>query len=496
MLGNSQGIAYAVGEAIAEKHLSEKFPEISHYIYVITTHEDLQDGLSQEALEYAATNKLNNLIILVDSNSSEVEAFSRESLKTNFAKKYSAMNIDYKQLKDASPEAIIKAIANAKKSSRLSIIDIESTIKENSIKKWKYENPDTYLSDDYFEAIKEKSLFNKLDNFEIYEEVKTEYRNKFLENHEKAERWTYSDRLDQFISDNVKENINDAKISDFNKLEDKKAVFLNNLADKYENILVASLDQKWLRKLKTYNGVFANNNLSGRLIYSSQKAFSVASIASGLSAHSNYRPIVLAPISSLDYVLPAIKNAAADNTKILYIFDYSEIYYASLENQNTLMSAIKMARDFAGFQTFIVNDESELKGSFEYYLNEASKPVIIFLNLENKIKSNFNSKLEIKSGLYYLNNQKSDYTLISSGENLNLAAKIAQKFNFSLISISNNSNIADLNKNKTKKILLDFAFSEKIAKYVQYQIILEPKATIKNEIFDSVCEKLNKIMKK
>ena len=125
-----QGLANAVGMAIAERHLAAVFGKelVDHSTFVLTSDGDLMEGISQEAIALAGHLKLNKLIVLFDDNGISIDgpislADSVDQVKRFEAAGWAAVRID-----GHDPDAIAKAIEKAKASTRPSLIACRTMI--------------------------------------------------------------------------------------------------------------------------------------------------------------------------------------------------------------------------------------------------------------------------------------------------------------------------------------------------------------------------------
>jgi transketolase len=132
-----QGIATAVGFAIAERKLAQEFGKaaVSHYTYVIASDGDLMEGISQEAIALAGHLKLSKLIVMWDDNGISIDGALSISDSVDQVKRFQSAG--WKTIKvDGHDEAAIDAaISVAKNSSRPTLIACKTVIGWGSPKK-------------------------------------------------------------------------------------------------------------------------------------------------------------------------------------------------------------------------------------------------------------------------------------------------------------------------------------------------------------------------
>ncbi|ENY68689.1 Transketolase [Metamycoplasma auris 15026] len=464
------GIAKAVGIAISEAHLSKEFKEISHYTYVFVSNKDLDTGISHEALRYAGAINLNKLIILYDSNSFLSNGTNKKNL-INTKKMYQSYGFKYLKINDASYKSIIKAIAKAKRSSKPTIIEIKTSLQEMGINNFEsFQAPNYALTFEQIDDIRDNTYFKKSDPFDTYSDVVNEYKKVYEKNNLLFKKWMQTNKLNDYLSEEIKENVNDNYLKDRNDLSSKLMTIIDNILDKYKNTIALSSSLDLLKKIKNSNGVFDYNNTIGRSLFLNTKKIAMGLIANGISLHSNLVPIAFDNLSDANFFIPSISQAITYNKKILYIFNNnlnsiknSHIKYQE-EEQIALLNQIQ------DLKILYPADITELKGAIEYFFNKSSGPVVIISKLDSNWICEETSKYNFISGAYFLINNNTSHTLLARGNDLQLAHKIALKHNFNLISISNEDNLEKLEYDRTKATIFEKDTKEYYKKYAKFNL--------------------------
>ena len=133
-----QGLANAVGMALAEKILAHKFNKpdlelINHYTYVFCGDGDLMEGISHEACSYAGTHKLEKLIVLYDDNDISIDGEVAGWFTDDTAKRFESYGWHViPEVDGHNEEEIDDAITAAKTSNKPSLICCKTVIGKGS----------------------------------------------------------------------------------------------------------------------------------------------------------------------------------------------------------------------------------------------------------------------------------------------------------------------------------------------------------------------------
>ncbi|WP_124058317.1 transketolase [Vaginisenegalia massiliensis] len=130
-----QGIAQAVGMALAEAHLAAQYNTadhsiIDHYTYALCGDGDLMEGISYEACSFAGKQELGKLVVLYDSNDISLDGELKQAFVEDIKGRFEAQNWHYQKVTDGNDlNAISQAIEAAKAvTNQPSIIEIKTVI--------------------------------------------------------------------------------------------------------------------------------------------------------------------------------------------------------------------------------------------------------------------------------------------------------------------------------------------------------------------------------
>jgi len=201
-----QGLANAVGMALAEQKLAAKFNTadhkiVDHHTYVITGDGCLEEGLSHEVCSLAGTLKLGKLILLYDDNNITIDGPTELSFTEDVLARFGAYDWHTQRVDGHDIEAVDKAINAAKKDNRPSIIACKTTIGFGSPNKagtsGVHGSP---LGAEELALAKEALGLPKDQPFYFPEEVKTFCRSAKEKGTEQQKEW--QKRLDAFAASN------------------------------------------------------------------------------------------------------------------------------------------------------------------------------------------------------------------------------------------------------------------------------------------------------
>ncbi len=427
-----QGIAIAVGMAIAEESLRARFSEINHNVYVICGDGDLQEGVANEALSFAGKQQLSKLIILHDSNDIQLDTEVKKVFTEDLKSKMEALGYFYQLVKENTTEAIDKAIIEAKKSLKPSFIEIKTIIGEGATKQGTSAVHGSPLGED-FENVK-KTLNWSEEDFDVPAEVTKLYKETiFKRGAEAFKNFKASDGLTKFLKDkaiNIKIDI--AKNTATRVSSGSVIQYLN---ENVEQWIGGSADLSASTKASGGDGVFSSSNRKGRNILFGVREFAMAAMANGIALHSNFKPFVSTFFVFSDYAKPAVRLASIMGLPVTYVFTHDSVFVGEDGPTHEPIEHIAMFRSLPNLNFVRPADEKEVIAAYEMALNSKSTPTVIALTRQNIVSLNETSKEKAKMGAYYINKTNSEWTIIATGSEVANAYLIGKELGLNVISM-------------------------------------------------------------
>ena len=173
-----QGVANAVGFAMAAKKAENLLGSelINHKIYCLCGDGDLQEGISYEACSLAGLHKLNNLILIYDSNNISIEGDVNIAFNEDIIKRFEAQGFEVEQIDGHHFEMIDAVLNRAKKSSKPYLIIAKTTIAKGALElEGSHHSHGAPLGEDLIKRAKAKCGFDENAYFAIDEDVKIRF---------------------------------------------------------------------------------------------------------------------------------------------------------------------------------------------------------------------------------------------------------------------------------------------------------------------------------
>ena len=342
-----QGIANAVGMAIAEDYLANKFnregfPVVDHYTIALCGDGCMQEGIENEAASLAGSLKLGKLIVLYDDNDITIEGNTDITFTENVGKRHEALGWQVINVKDANDVmALNRAIKKAKaEKEKPSLIIIQSKIGYGSHLEGKAASHGAPLGEEGVATLK-KNLGWDYAPFEVPEEV-FKHCKKFANKGRKAEReWkamfkAYEEQYPELAKEYKawkKRELPDLKaIEELWQFEKDDAsrgyshTVLNKLEKYIPNLIGGSADLAPANKSNMKaRGDYLPTDKSGSNMHFGIREHAMSAIVNGMYLHGGLIPYCATFAVFSDYMKNAMRMSALMELPVVYILSHDSI---------------------------------------------------------------------------------------------------------------------------------------------------------------------------
>lgn len=440
-----QGIANAVGMAIAEAHLAARFNKpgydiIDHYTYVICGDGDLQEGVALEALSLAGHLKLSKLIILHDSNDIQLDGEVSLAHSENHKMKFEAMGFDYLIVNDGNDlNQIDQAIEYAKNNKdKPTIIEVKTTIGYGSKFAGTSKVHGSPIGNDATNELR-KALAWDYDPFVIPEETKTHFYETISKRGKKAYRsWIkllgqyeleYPEQYDlykRFFDQKIVLDLNEF----MTELNDEKEATRNvsgkiiqKLSAKYLNIIGGSADLTSSTKAKGADGHFLASNYLARNINFGVREHAMGSISNGMMLHGGLKVFSGGFFVFSDYMKPAIRLAALMQVPTIFVFTHDSIAVGEDGPTHQPIEQLVGLRAIPNLNVIRPADATETLAAWKIAIESEKTPTVIVLTRQNVKNQKITHVEGVLKGAYVVSKESNqlDGILLAAGSEIELA---------------------------------------------------------------------------
>ena len=454
-----QGMAMAVGMAMAEAHLAAVFNKdgynvVDHYTYVLGGDGCMMEGISSESFSLAGTLGLSKLIVLYDSNNISIEGSTDIAFTEDVMKRFEAFGFQTIEVEDGNDlGAIGAAIEEAKADkNRPSLIKINTLIGYGCpAKQGKASAHGEPLGEDNVAALKENLGWPCKEAFEVPQEVYDYYKELASDRAKAEDEWNklFAEYCSKFpeMKEMWDNYYNGYDLSDlFNSEEywaagDKpeatrntSGTVLNLIKQHMPNMIGGSADLAPSNKTNMKDaGDFSRDNYAGSNIHFGVREQAMTAITNGIALHGGLRPFAATFFVFSDYTKPMARLSSLMKLPVTYIFTHDSIGVGEDGPTHEPIEQLAALRSLPNFTVFRPCDKVETSAAWMYAATSKETPTALVLTRQNLPQMPGSSKEALKGGYIIDDSSKAvpDAIIIASGSEVSLAveakAELAKK---------------------------------------------------------------------
>ena len=439
-----QGIANAVGFALAEEILKKKFGKniINHKTYVLAGDGCLMEGISHEALSLAGHLKLKNIIMLFDNNSISIDGPTSLAISDNYKKRFNSYGWDFIEIDGHNEKQIIKALKKAQKAKRPTTISCKTTIGYGSPNKSGTESAHgSPLGKDEIVLVRKKLKWN-YEPFKVPEKILEEWKKIGNKGTKEEIKWkkkynrkknlvekTFSNNFNKIFEIEKQNVINNLETIATRKSSEK---ILSKLVEKNKALIGGSADLSGSNNTKTKNHkIIKPGNFTGNYIHYGVREHAMSGVMNGLALHSGLIPYGGTFLIFSDYCKPSIRLSALMKQRVIYVMSHDSIGLGEDGPTHQPIEQLSGLRSIPNLNVFRPADTTETLECWQLALENTNTPSIIALTRQKleQVRKEFVKENKCFKGAYELsrNNEKVDLTILASGSELTLALEVSHK---------------------------------------------------------------------
>jgi len=400
-----QGIATAVGMALAEKMLAAEFGKkiVDHHTYVLCSDGDLMEGVSQEAIALAGHWRLGKMIVLYDDNGISIDGPTSLSDSVDQVKRFKSAGWQAERIDGHDPQAIAAAIKRAQASSRPTLIACKTTIGFGAPSKaGTAKAHGEALGADELKAAKE-NLGISLEPFSVPDDVLKSWREAGSRGGAARKEWDarYAE-LGPRKRAEFERRLKHERPSALGKAlrTHKKALLASplNVATRKSSeaaieaiaaampfeFVAGSADLTGSNNNKAKSAVaFSAKTPKGRFIHYGIREHGMAACLNGIFLHGGFAPNGATFLIFSDYARPAMRLSALMGTGAVYVMTHDSIGLGEDGPTHQPVEHLSALRAIPNMRVFRPCDSVEVAECWELALNRSTGPTVLALTRQN-----------------------------------------------------------------------------------------------------------------
>ena len=439
-----QGIANAVGFALAEEILRERFGSrvFNHKTYVLAGDGCLMEGISHEALSLAGHLGLKNLVMLFDNNSISIDGPTSLAVSDNYKKRFNSYGWDFVEVDGHNEKKIFNALKKVQKAKKPTVISCITKIGFGSPNKSGSEKAHgSPLGINEVKLVRKK-LNWKHKPFIIPKNIIESWRKIGKTGQIKEDKWKKfyvkkRKEIDKIFSSNFSDIFKKEKkqaLKDLGALATRKSSekILTALNVKKNMIIGGSADLAGSNNTKTKNHKpIKKNDFKGNYIHYGVREHAMCGVMNGLSLHSKIIPYGGTFLIFSDYCKPAIRLSALMKLNVIYVMTHDSIGLGEDGPTHQPVEQLAGLRSIPNLNVFRPADTTETIECWELAFKNYNTPSVLALSRQNlsPVRKFYENKNKCSLGAYeiYRSNKKVDLTIFASGSEVNLALEVSHK---------------------------------------------------------------------
>lgn len=452
-----QGVAMAVGMAMAEAHLAakynqENFPIIDHHTFSLVGDGDIMEGISHETASLAGHLALDKLIVLYDSNDISLDGDLDRSFSDSTEQRFKAYGWQVIRVEDGNDLTEISAAIKAAKenTTQPTLIEVKTIIGYGSPNKsnssashgaplgedeskltkeyYNWSHEPFHVTDDVYEDFVQKVQSNGADQEAKWNELFNQYKEQFPELGEELKLAI----ANELPKDWAKELPTYEPGKDELATRVASSDVINSIAKTVPSLFGGSAD------LASSNNTmmkeeedFTKENYAGRNIWFGVREFAMGAALNGMALHGGLKVYGGTFFVFSDYVRPAIRLSAIMNAPVTYVFTHDSIAVGEDGPTHEPVEQLPALRAMPNVSVIRPADGNETNAAWRLALESTDEPTALVLTrqglptLEGTDKQAYDG---VKRGAYVVSDaeKEPEAIILATGSEVSLAIDAQQ----------------------------------------------------------------------